>query len=160
MASIERRTLAQLLAAAEARIERLDPLAACAALEAGALLVDIRGQDERARDGVVPGSLHVPRTVLEWRFDPDGTWRNPAVCEVSRQVVLICDHGCSSTLAAATLVELGYERAGDVIGGFDAWRAAGLPVAPAPPLRDGLPGMDQPPTIAATPATPVVFSTS
>jgi rhodanese-related sulfurtransferase len=142
-----RRTLAELLAEAEHRIERLDPAGAMAALREGAVLVDIRSTEDRQRDGIVPGSLHVPRTVLEWRLDPDGDWRTPHVADLEKRVVLLCDHGCSSVLAAATLVDLGYTRAGDVVGGFEAWKAAGLPVAPAPsrPREPGeLPGMRPP----------------
>jgi rhodanese-related sulfurtransferase len=142
-----RRTLAELLAEAGERIERLTPRAAAAALREGAVLVDIRSVESCERDGVVPGSLHVPRTVLEWRLDPDGAWRTPYVRGVGERVVLLCDHGCSSVLAAATLVDLGYRRAGDVVGGFAAWRDAGLPVAPAPSTRRDpaeLPGMGPP----------------
>ena len=128
-----RRRLDDLLAEAEARIERLPPDAALRAMEEGAVLIDIRSQGDRARDGVVPGALHIPRTVLEWRLDPDGAWRTPYVDGLGSRVVLLCDHGCSSVLAAATLVELGYERAGDVVGGFRAWREAGLPVTDASP---------------------------
>jgi rhodanese-related sulfurtransferase len=140
---VARRTLSELLAEAEARVERLEPAAALAALGHGALLIDIRGDSDRERDGVVPGSLHVPRTVLEWRLDPDSPTRNPRACDLSRQVLLICDHGFSSLLAAATLVDLGFTRAGDVAGGFAAWREAGLPVELAPPPRahGELPGM-------------------
>jgi rhodanese-related sulfurtransferase len=145
--SAGRRTLAELLAEAEERIERLDPADAAAALREGALLVDIRSAEDRERDGIVPGSLHVPRTVLEWRLDPDGVWRTPHVVGLDDRLLLICDHGCSSVLAAAALVDLGYARAGDVVGGFAAWRDAGLPVRPAPARRRGpeeLPGMGQP----------------
>jgi rhodanese-related sulfurtransferase len=140
---VARRTLEELLAQAEARVERLEPAAAQSAVADGALLIDIRGDGERERDGVVPRSLHVPRTVLEWRLDPDSPSRNPRACNLARHVLLICDHGCSSLLAAATLVELGFARAGDVAGGFAAWREAGLPVEPAPPPRPAgeLPGM-------------------
>jgi rhodanese-related sulfurtransferase len=130
---VMRRRLDDLLAEAEARIERLPPDAALRAMEEGAVLIDIRSQGDRARDGVVPGALHIPRTVLEWRLDPDGAWRTPYVDGLGSRVVLLCDHGCSSVLAAATLVELGYERAGDVVGGFRAWREAGLPVTDASP---------------------------
>jgi rhodanese-related sulfurtransferase len=142
-----RRTLAELLAEAEGRIERLEPADAASALREGAVLVDIRSAEDRERDGIVPGSLHVPRTVLEWRLDPDGDWRTPHVGGLDDRVLLICDHGCSSVLAAATLVDLGYARAGDVVGGFAAWRDAGLPVRPAPPhgREPGqLPGMRPP----------------
>lgn len=142
-----RRTLEDLLAEAEARIERLSPAAAAAALEEGAVLIDIRSDGDRERDGVVPGALHVPRTVLEWRLAPDSVWRSPHVGGLDGRIVLLCDHGCSSILAAATLVELGFGRAGDVVGGFAAWRAAGLPVVPAPGEPDApaaLPGMGPP----------------
>jgi rhodanese-related sulfurtransferase len=143
----ERQTLDQLLQAAQARIERVEPAEAFAATNRGALLIDIRSDLDREHDGIVPGSLHIPRTVLEWRLDPDSSWRNPHVGGLHRQILLLCDHGCSSSLAAATLVDLGFERAGDVIGGFAAWREALLPTAPAPPLhrRPGAPaGMGRP----------------
>jgi rhodanese-related sulfurtransferase len=120
-----------LVARAAARIDRLEPRAALAELEDGALLVDIRSDAERERDGVVPGSLHVPRTVLEWRLDPDSPWRSPHAPSLDARVVLLCDHGFSSVLAAATLVDLGFTRAGDVVGGFEAWRESGLPVVRA-----------------------------
>lgn len=120
------RTLQSLFDEACARIQRLDPAAAVAATERGALLIDIRSHTERARDGIVPGSLHIPRTVLEWRAAPDSQWRNPHVGGPDRQVVLLCDHGYSSALAAATLADLGFTHACDVVGGFAAWREAGL----------------------------------
>jgi rhodanese-related sulfurtransferase len=135
-----RRTLSEIVDEAASRIERLEPTAAAQAVEHGALLIDIRSDSNRERDGVVPGALHVPRTVLEWRVDPDGEWRSPYAPRLDQQVVLLCDHGCSSVLAAATLVELGFDRAGDVIGGFAAWRDAGLPVGTAPARTDGLAG--------------------
>ena len=91
------------------------------------MLTDIRSDIDRIRDGIVPGSLHIPRTVLEWRLDPDSRWRDPHVAGPDQRIVLLCDHGCSSVLAAAPLVELGFADAGDVIGGFVAWRDAGLP---------------------------------
>ena len=138
-------TLAALLAEAEELIERLEPRAAHAAAAAGALVVDTRSSDARVRDGVVPGALHVPRTVLEWRFAPDSEWRSPHVDGLDRHVVVLCDHGCSSVLAAATLARLGYSRVGDVIGGFEAWRAAGLPVGAAPPVDPwSVPGLGDP----------------
>ena len=116
-------------------------------MEAGALLIDIRSAGDRDRDGIVPRSLHIPRTVLEWRLSPGGRWRNPFIGGPEQQLILICDHGCSTILAAATLVDLGYARAGDVIGGFEAWREAGLPTM-APPARERthgeLPGMSPP----------------
>lgn len=137
-ATIKPISLAVLMARAEARIERLEPEAAFAEMcDAGALLVDIRSDSDRARDGIVPGSLHVPRTVLEWRFEPGGAWRSPHACRLDERVILLCDHGCSSVLAAATLVELGYVRAADVVGGLAAWRQAGLPIGEAPQRESG-----------------------
>lgn len=128
-------TLAQLLETARARITRLEPHEAFAAAGQGVYLIDIRSDLDRERDGIVPGSLHIPRTVLEWRVDPDGPWRNPHVGGVDAQLVLICDHGESSSLAAASLVDCGFASAGDVIGGFAAWCDAGLPTARAPRRR-------------------------
>jgi len=133
--------LDDLLATAEARITRLTPTDARAAAVEGALIVDIRDDGARERDGIVPGSLHVPRTVLEWRFEPGGRWSNPSV-EPDRWIVVLCEHGYSSTLAAASLVDLGYSRVADVRGGFEAWSAAGLPVARAARRSpETLPGM-------------------
>jgi rhodanese-related sulfurtransferase len=136
-----RRSLDDLLREARAKIGRLEPAAAWAAAQEGALIVDTR-VDRSA--GVVPGSLHVPLSVLQWRVDPDSAWRNPHVGGLDAHLVLICDHGESSSLAAASLLELGFRRIGDVVGGFEAWAAAGLPVVPAPPAPGGLPGMAGP----------------
>jgi rhodanese-related sulfurtransferase len=139
------RTLDELLREAEARIERFSPAAALAAADAGALIVDIRSEVSRGRDGVVPGAIHIPRTVLEWRFEPGGRWRHPHISGLEQQVIILCDHGYSSPLAAAMLARLGYARVGDVIGGFDAWRDAGLPTRSASPeTTEGLPGMAGP----------------
>jgi rhodanese-related sulfurtransferase len=130
------RSLDELMEAARARISRLEPREAQAAVDEGALLVDIRGDWNREQDGIIPGSVHIPRTVLEWRLDPHGPWRNAHV-DPRRRLVLVCDHGYSSVLAAASLVDMGFAGAGDVIGGYEAWRLAGLPVAPAPPRTPG-----------------------
>ena len=124
-----RLTVEELLAEARSSIARRSPAEARAAMLDGALIVDIRSDDARLRDGIVPGSLHLPRTVLEWRVDPEGERRNPHVGGLDRELLVLCDHGYSSSLAAATLVRLGFTRAGDVIGGFEAWAAAGLPVS-------------------------------
>jgi rhodanese-related sulfurtransferase len=118
----------ELLADARTSIDRLDPAAALEAALGGALLVDTRCGELRERDGTVPGSVHVPLSVLYWRLDPRSPHRNDALADPERQVILLCEHGYSSSLAAATLRLLGYGRAGDVIGGFEAWAAAGLPV--------------------------------
>jgi rhodanese-related sulfurtransferase len=139
-----RRTVDDLLADARARIRRYTPAEAHEAQLAGALVVDTRSADERVRDGIVPGSLHVPRTVLEWRLDPSSPWRNPHAADLEREVILLCAHGFSSSLAAATLVDLGFAGAGDVEGGFEAWRAAGLPVVSAPDVILEPPGSGPP----------------
>lgn len=140
------RGASELLAAARTRIERLEPSAAWAeSTQSDALILDIRSQDDRLRVGIVPGSLHVPRTVLEWRVDPACEWHNPRIVGFERRLVLLCDHGFSSSLAAASLVDLGFARAADVIGGFAAWLEADLPVKPAPkPVAGALPGMGTP----------------
>jgi rhodanese-related sulfurtransferase len=129
----------RMLAEARSRIRRYAPAEAAAGER---LIVDLRSHDERERDGVVPGSVHVPLSVLEWRCDPESGWANLHLD--GRPLVLLCAQGYSSSLAAASLVDLGREDAGDVVGGFEAWRDAGLPVAPAPPRPDGLPGMGGP----------------
>ena len=140
----ETRTLEELLAVAAARITRLEPGEAFAAAAGGALIVDIRSSDARRRDGVVPGSLHIPRTVLEWRVAPDSASRSPHIGGPEQRLVLLCDHGYSTVLAAAVLVDLGFATAGDVIGGFVAWKNAGLPVVEAPPPPPELPGIGAP----------------
>jgi rhodanese-related sulfurtransferase len=134
-----------LLREARARIERLDPPAALAAMREGALLVDVRTDGERERHGIAAGSLHLPRSVLEWRMDPEAEFRNPAVGGLDRHVIVMCAEGFSSSFAAATLTELGFVRVSDVVGGFTAWKAAGLPVREAPARApDTLPGMAPP----------------
>ena len=134
------RTLDSLLREARARIERHEPAAAWTAAQDGAQIIDVRALP----DLLVPGSLHIPRTVLEWRLAPDSQWRSPHAPGLDERVIVLCDHGESSSLAAATLVELGFSRAGDVAGGFAAWVASGLPVVPAQPVPPGLPGMTPP----------------
>jgi rhodanese-related sulfurtransferase len=128
----ERLTIDGLLAGARGRIERMGPQEAHRAMSEGALLVDIRCADDRRATGVIPGSIHVPLSVLFWRLDPSSGYDDPALSDLARPVVLVCAHGYSSSLAAATLLDLGFASAGDVIGGFEAWSAAGLPVEPAP----------------------------
>jgi rhodanese-related sulfurtransferase len=142
-----RTTLDELLAAARGRLERLEPDAAFAARSQGALLIDTRSHDERRRTGVIPGSLHIPLSVLEWRLDPDAdpAFHNPHVLGLDQWLVLVCAHGCSTSLAAARLQALGFARATDLVGGFTAWEAAGLPVHPAPEVdSDAVPGMGEP----------------
>jgi rhodanese-related sulfurtransferase len=142
-----RKTLADLLAEARGRLERLEPHAAFEAQSRGALLIDTRSNDERAAEGVIPGALHIPRSVLEWRVDPDAdpAFHNCHVVGLEQQLVLVCAHGESTSLAAATLQDLGFAYATDVVGGFTAWREAGLPVHAAPEIdRSRRPGMGDP----------------
>ena len=127
----ERQTIDELLASARSRIDRLAPEAAHRAMAEGALLVDTRCAELRRENGTIPGSVHVPLSVLFWRLDPSSGYDDPALSDLQRPVVLICAHGYSSSLAAATLRDLGFESVADVIGGFEAWSAVGLPVEPA-----------------------------
>jgi rhodanese-related sulfurtransferase len=125
---IDRRTLDEIVAEAVAKIQRFTPAQALAASSDGAQIVDIRSDCERARDGVVPGALHVPRTVFEWRLAPDSPWRSPDAGGLDRELIVICSQGYASILAAATLSDLGFASAGDVVGGFEAWKTDGMPV--------------------------------
>ena len=120
------RTLDDLLAEARARLARLSPEDALAAQQAGALLVDTRSERDRAAEGAIAGALVVERTVLEWRLDPASQWRLPEA-SYDAHIVVVCNDGYSSSLAAASLQDIGISRATDMIGGFRAWKAAGLP---------------------------------
>jgi rhodanese-related sulfurtransferase len=128
----DRQTIDQLLAAARARLRRLAPGAALTAQADGAILIDLRCADQRRESGIIPGSVHVPLSVLFWRLDPTSGHDDPRLSDPTRLVVLLCADGYSSSLAAATLHDLGFDRATDVVGGFAAWVAAGLPLEPAP----------------------------
>jgi rhodanese-related sulfurtransferase len=105
---------------------RLEPAEAHRAAASGAILVDIRPLEQRERDGTIPGALVIDRNVLEWRLDPRSDFRDPSV-DSQQQVLIICNEGYSSSLAAATLRLLGRD-ATDVIGGFQKWRESGLPM--------------------------------
>ncbi|MER7736065.1 rhodanese-like domain-containing protein [Streptomyces erythrochromogenes] len=125
----------ELLERVRAGYTRVDAQEAYAASAAGALLVDIRYQALRERDGLIPGALVVERNELEWRLDPTGSHRAAEATGHDLQVVVICNEGYASSLAAASLHALGLHRATDLTGGFQEWKAAGLPVVPgtAPP---------------------------
>jgi rhodanese-related sulfurtransferase len=118
----------QLLSEARAQLRRLTPREALAAMEDGAHLIDVRSESQRAADGVVPGSHFVPRNVLEWRLDPACPDRDRALARGDSRLVLICDEGYQSSLAAATLRRFALAEVTDVVGGVQAWRAEGLPV--------------------------------
>ena len=110
--------------------ERIGTQEAYDAARAGeALLVDIRYAALRDRDGLIPGALVIERNELEWRLDPWGSHRVPEATGHDLRVVVVCDEGYASSLAAASLHRLGLHRATDLVGGFRAWKAAGLPTA-------------------------------
>ena len=144
------RSIDEILGEARARLRRLGPRDASAALRAGALLVDIRSQAQRAEQGLVPGALHCERNVLEWRFDP----RSPARLPQARydlRVIVMCVEGYTSSLAAASLQDLGLAGATDLAGGFRAWQRAGLPVV-------GISPGERPPGTPRWPAAPATSS--
>ncbi|MEU9471910.1 rhodanese-like domain-containing protein [Streptomyces avermitilis] len=108
------------------RVEAADAYEA--ALAGDALLVDIRYAALRDRDGLIPGALVVERNELEWRLDPQGSHRAPEATGHDLRVVVVCNEGYASSLAAASLRQLGLPRATDLVGGFQAWKSAGFPV--------------------------------
>jgi rhodanese-related sulfurtransferase len=124
-------TIEELLASARSRLSRLTPREAYGEMARDATLVDIRPAAQRAAAGEVPGSWIVERNHLEWRFDPACEARLEWVSGYDHRIIVICEEGYTSSLAAAALQDLGLSRATDVDGGFAAWTAAGLPVASA-----------------------------
>ena len=124
-------SIEQVLAAARARLRRLSPNEAYReASKTKAILVDIRPEGQRVIEGSIAGALIVDRNVLEWRFDPASSARLPVATDHDLQVIVFCSEGYTSSLAAASLQDLGLYRATDMAGGFHAWRAAGLPITP------------------------------
>jgi rhodanese-related sulfurtransferase/mannose-6-phosphate isomerase-like protein (cupin superfamily) len=124
-------SIEQMLSVARARLRRLSPNEAYEAVaKTDAILVDIRSDGQRETEGSLPGALIVERNVLEWRFDPASTARLPVATDHDLQVIVFCSEGYTSSLAAAALQDLGLWRATDVVGGFHAWRATGLPIVP------------------------------
>lgn len=112
----------QLLAEARAGLDRVDPADLAAEMAAGALVVDTRPVEQRTRDGELPGAVVIDRNVLEWRLDPTSPNRIAEADRADLRVIVVCNEGYSSSLAAATLRRLGISRATDLIGGFTAWR--------------------------------------
>ncbi|MCD2189190.1 rhodanese-like domain-containing protein [Actinomycetospora soli] len=123
-------TIADLLAAARARLTRLEPTDAARVLERGGRLVDIRPGWQRVAEGEVPGAVVIERNHLEWRLDPTSDARIPEATDHDVPWVVLCSEGYTSSLAAAALQDLGIHRATDVVGGFRAWQDAGLPTEP------------------------------
>jgi rhodanese-related sulfurtransferase len=122
-----RESVDDLLSDARSRLVRLSPRDCFEAVKRGAVLIDIRSESQRAVDGLIPGARFVPRNVLEWRLDPRSEHCDPELASGDRLVVLLCNEGYQSSLAAATVRRFGVD-ATDVAGGFQAWREAGLPV--------------------------------
>ena len=122
----------ELLERARARLQRLTPEQAHAAVAGGAVIVDTRPLEQRRGQGVVPGAVVIGRNVLEWRVDPTSGFTDPTLAGRSGQVIVMCAEGYSSSLAAAALQDVGLATATDMVGGFLAWEAAGLPVEPCP----------------------------
>ncbi|HVX23078.1 MAG TPA: rhodanese-like domain-containing protein [Acidimicrobiales bacterium] len=122
-----------LLARVRRGLRRVGPHRAAELHRTGALLVDIRPAAQRSRYGEIPGALVIERNVLEWRLDPSSPDRHPDVTDdPGRPVVVVCQEGYASSLAAESLQSLGLAGATDLDGGFAAWAAAGLPVQPGP----------------------------
>jgi rhodanese-related sulfurtransferase len=124
----------ELLAEARSGLRRLRPEAAFAALTDGAVLVDIRPLEQRIVEGEVPGAIIISRNVLEWRLDPRSEARIPALARPDTRAIVMCSEGYASSFAATSLRRIGLAEATDLDGGFQAWRAAGLPTKPAQAL--------------------------
>jgi rhodanese-related sulfurtransferase len=127
MTSMRTRSVDEVLVAARARLDRPGPHRAAAMVAAGAILVDTRPGWQRAQEGEIPGVLVIERNHLEWRCDPTSDARIPEASDHDVTWILFCSEGYSSSLAAASLQDLGLHNATDLAGGFRAWKAAGLP---------------------------------
>lgn len=117
-----------LLVAARHQIRRFAPGTAREAQKAGAIIVDLRCQSDRESEGTIPGAIPIALSVLPWRVDPESDHRDDRLIDRQATLVLVCNDGYSSSLAAAQLVSMGFLKAGDLEGGFRAWAAAGLPL--------------------------------
>lgn len=113
-------TIDRLLARARAGLERVEPWDLADEVAAGAVMIDIRPLEQRQRDGELPGAIIIDRNVLEWRLDPTSPDHLPVAAEADIRYILVCNQGYSSSLAAATLRDLGLRRATDLVGGFQA----------------------------------------
>ena len=120
--------ITEILEAARSRLDRVTPLQADALVRDGAVLVDIRPTAQRQAEGEIPGALVIERNVLEWRLDPRSDHRLP-IASYSLRVIVVCSEGYTSSLAAASLLDLGIAGATDLDGGFLAWETAGLPTS-------------------------------
>ncbi len=120
-----------LLEAARRVIRRYTPSEALEAQAAGGHLIDLRCAFDRESEGAIPGAIAVPLSVVPWRVDPSSASRDERIADREATLILVCNDGYSSSLAAANLTKMGFARAGDVAGGFRAWAASGLPVETA-----------------------------
>jgi rhodanese-related sulfurtransferase len=127
------KTIDDLLAEARTRLDRVSADQAHIEQQAGALLIDTRTYEQRREAGAIPGAIVLDRTVFEWRLDPASASHIPEIRDHDARIIVLCRQGYSSSLAAATLQELGLHRATDVVGGFEAWAEAGLPIEPFTP---------------------------
>jgi len=121
-------TIDEVVERARRRLVRVTPEQAAGELAQGALMVDIRTESDRAAEGEIPGAIVIDRTVLEWRLDPTSPSRLEQAKDHQVRVIVVCAEGYSSSLAAASLQDIGLVNATDVIGGFEAWKSAGLPI--------------------------------
>jgi rhodanese-related sulfurtransferase len=124
------RTVGDLLEEARASLSRVLPVDAARRIDAGALLVDIRPESQRRAEGGLVGALVIERNVLEWRLDPSSPDRIPEITGHDQEIIVACSAGYASSFAAASLQQLGFSSATDLVGGFQAWQAAGLPTTP------------------------------
>lgn len=125
-----RRTIAEFLRHAQARLRRLTPAEAAARAASGWALVDTRDEIHRREEGIIPGAVHIPLSELPWAVDPSWGHQHPGLAGREDRLILFCRHGYSSSLAALWLHEIGFPETADIEGGFDAWSASGLPVSP------------------------------
>ena len=132
-----RPTIDKVLARTRRKLVRLTPQQASTEHLQGALLIDTRNESQRATQGVIPGAIAIDRAVLEWRLDPTSPWRILQASNHQVRIILICAQGYSSSLAAASLQQLGLENVTDVIGGFEDWSAAGLPISRGDGIQSG-----------------------
>ena len=124
-------TVEQLLVEARALLpSRRSPTEALSAINSGTLLIDIRGDEQQRRDGLIPGAVVIRRNVLEWRCDPVSPWHHALITHHGQKIILFCDEGYQSSLAAANLQQLGLKEATDMIGGYSSWKKLGLPIVP------------------------------
>ena len=115
------RSIEEILAAARTRLDRVEPEALDTERCAGAVIVDIRPIEQRTRDGELPGAIVIDRNVLEWRLDPACEHHIADVADYDTRIVIVCNEGYQSSLAAALLRDVGLHRATDLVGGFQAW---------------------------------------